>query len=278
MGAAAAEGRRRPHELTRGRLEGLAGAAHEERDVGALPAPIGVKLVEHQEAEAPRPMDEGPLVLTRQDQLEHHVVREQDVGRVDDDGLLLRLALLAGVAGEPHRWPARRIAEGQELRQLALLAVRESVHRVHDDRLDALAGAAPKHMVDDGDQIDQALPGARSRGQDIRSAGASHADRLVLVAVEPEGPADGIGVSLLNAEDAPTLVVEHVGPDELVDRPARFVCWIELDQRMRPEEPVRQALVNQRADPVVGDVQEGADVVAVLGDKLLAELEDVHGS
>ena len=59
----------------------LADAAHQQRDVGALAAPIRVQLVEDQEAQALRRRDEALLVRPREEQLEHHVVGEQDVGR-----------------------------------------------------------------------------------------------------------------------------------------------------------------------------------------------------
>jgi hypothetical protein len=59
-----------------------------------------VQLVEHQKFQPKAVIDHAPIDVleTRQDQLQHHEVGEQDVGRVVSDGLALVAALLAGVA------------------------------------------------------------------------------------------------------------------------------------------------------------------------------------
>ena len=62
--------------------EGVATAPDEHRDVGALTAAIGVQLVEHEEPEAPGGSHEFAVLAAREQQLQHHVVREQDVGRI----------------------------------------------------------------------------------------------------------------------------------------------------------------------------------------------------
>ena len=60
----------------------LAHPADEQRDVGALAAAVGVQLVEDEEAQAARPARPVRRSRPGQDQLEHHVVGEQDVRRV----------------------------------------------------------------------------------------------------------------------------------------------------------------------------------------------------
>ncbi len=123
----------------------VAQAADQHRHVRALPAAVGVQLVQRQE---PQPL-RGPnqlvaLVRTRQHQVEHHVVRQQDVRRVREDPAPLVRALLAGVAGERDRLAALGIAELQELPQLLDLGVGQRVHRVDDDRLHPGTTAAPR--------------------------------------------------------------------------------------------------------------------------------------
>ena len=78
---------------------------------GALPAPIGVQLVEHQEREPLSGPDHRPVDRAREQVLEHHVVREQDVRRVVADLVALLFGLLARVPAERHWRLALRVAE-----------------------------------------------------------------------------------------------------------------------------------------------------------------------
>ena len=96
----------------------------------------------------------------------------------------LVLRLLPGVPLERHL----RVAGAQELLQLAELAVGQGVHRVDDDRLDArLVGACGlgfEDLVDDRDDVRQALAGAGAGREDVALAGACGLDGLLLVLVK----------------------------------------------------------------------------------------------
>ena len=119
---------------------GPTGVTHppaQEGHVRALASAVGVQLVEDEEAQILGLGDELALVGPGQDQLQHHVVREQDVGRISNDRLALLVTLLAGVALESHRPLAVGVAGSEELLQLLFLAIGQGVHRVDDDRLDA---------------------------------------------------------------------------------------------------------------------------------------------
>src|SRR5690606_29788830 len=119
--------------------DALADAPDEHGHVGALPTAVRVQLVEDEEPEPLGGLHELALLGPREDELEHHVVRKQDIWRVLDDGQLLLERLLARVPLERHR---RTLEAGlEELLELALLAVREGVHRVDDDRLQAIPAA-----------------------------------------------------------------------------------------------------------------------------------------
>jgi len=147
-----------------GRADGLEGrgladvaeAADEECDVGALAAAVGVEFVEDEEAESLGGADEvGAFVRTGQDEFEHHVVGEQDVGWVGEDRAAFLRRLLAGVAGKGDRLTVLGVAELQELLEFMALRIGEGIHRVDDDRLDsgcagaARRGAFAKHGVHD---------------------------------------------------------------------------------------------------------------------------------
>ena len=82
--------------------EGVAAAADEHRDVGALAAAIGVQLVEHEKPEPLGGSHQLAVLASGEQQLQHHVVREQDVRRIASDRLALVLMqeeLLAAVVG-----------------------------------------------------------------------------------------------------------------------------------------------------------------------------------
>ena len=140
-----------------------------------------MQLVEHQEGQVLRARDEAvALAWAREHQLQHHVVRQQDVRRPGQDRVTLGTALLPGVSGKCHGGPIR----AQELLQLAPLAVRQRVHRVHDDGADPTAGAVPQHPIDDRHDIGHRLTRPRAGGQDIRLVAAAELDGLDLMAVE----------------------------------------------------------------------------------------------
>ena len=90
-------------------------AAHQQSYIRALPPPIGVQLVEHQEAQAVRGVDDLFFVWPGKQQFQHHVVGQQDVGRVEDDLLPLGLIILPGVAPEGDRGLALWKTGAQEL-------------------------------------------------------------------------------------------------------------------------------------------------------------------
>ena len=117
----------------------LAQPTHEHGDIAALPTAIGVEFVQHEELQSGSHLHELVLVRPREDQFEHHVIREQNIRGLLQDFLSGLNVILAGVAFEGHRRLARRVAVIEEFLQLALLTVGESVHRINDDRLNAFA-------------------------------------------------------------------------------------------------------------------------------------------
>src|SRR5581483_10863458 len=118
----AGERRRGADVLEPGRVTGLPDAPGEERDVRALAAAVGVQLVEDEESEPLRRLDDRAVEGPREDVLEHHVVREQDVGRRMEDLVPFLLALLPRVAPEADEVRRPRRTDGEELLELADLA------------------------------------------------------------------------------------------------------------------------------------------------------------
>ena len=123
-------------------FELLTEPAAEHGDVGTLPAAVGVEFVEDEKLEPLGRLDEPFFADPCEDQLEHDVIRENDVGRVVADLVTLLPLFLARVP--PHSYRRAILAERcslEELRQLAQLAVGQSIHGIDDDRLDAPTGA-----------------------------------------------------------------------------------------------------------------------------------------
>jgi hypothetical protein len=66
----------------------LTGPPHQHRHVGTLASPVGVEFVEHQEVQVLGGGDERSLLRPGEDQLEHDIIRQEDVRRLRDDLLL----------------------------------------------------------------------------------------------------------------------------------------------------------------------------------------------
>lgn len=82
----------------------VADPADEHRDVRALPSPVGVQLVKDEELQALCRRDQMlALLRAREHQLQHHVVGEQDVGRVRQDALTVLVPFLTRIPLEGHR-------------------------------------------------------------------------------------------------------------------------------------------------------------------------------
>jgi DNA-binding SARP family transcriptional activator len=117
------------------------------------------------------------------DELSHHVVGKQDVGRVLDDFAPVLGIVLPRVTPEGDKLSSGGKADLKELAQLVLLAVGQRVHRVDDHGLDAVAAALAEHPVHDGDDVGEALPRAGAGGDDVVVAAGGSFDGLGLVAV-----------------------------------------------------------------------------------------------
>src|SRR5450759_980201 len=101
MAKAAVSGPRIGKIVTKTQLMNTAAVtSHPTRTLGGE---VGVELVEDEEAETPGGFDELTLVGAREEQFEHHVVRQEDVRRRADDRLAVLVILLARVTGERHR-------------------------------------------------------------------------------------------------------------------------------------------------------------------------------
>ena len=196
-------------------------------------------------------------------------------GGAGDDLLALLVALLARVAPEGDGALVVRVALAEEFFQLADLAVGEGVHRVDDDRLDAAARAVAEHVVDDGDDVGEALARPGPGGEDVVLAGLRRLDGLHLVAMKPDR-AVACGLAFARPEDAPALGVKESGRHQIVDPATGLEARADLDQGLRPQQPLPDLPLNGLADALVPDPDEALDVPGVVADQVVAERKDVH--
>ncbi len=232
----AGHGRRGPNDLEGRRGARLAQAADEHPNVGPLPTTVGMELIEYQELQVAACRANQTLALARpgEDQLEHHVVGQDDVGRIGENRFPLLVGLLAGVAGVAQGSLAFGVAEVDELLQLQRLAVGQRVHWVHDQRTESVAGTVSQYPVDDWRNVGQRFARPCASRQHIVRSGAGGLDGLGLVPVEPQA-ASVIAVLRFGAEDAGAFRVQHLPLNQLVGRRARLEVGVQLDPRLGPQ-------------------------------------------
>ncbi|HRI06173.1 MAG TPA: hypothetical protein PKW35_00080 [Nannocystaceae bacterium] len=231
-----------------------------------------MQLIEHQEAQALAVADHLAieLVLPGHQQLEHHEVGQQDVGRVVGDASALLAVLLTRVTLERDGLVALDVR--YELVEFLELAVCQRVHRVDDDRPCAARGALPllgEHRAHDRDEEAERLARARACRDDVALALRGEDDGLLLVLVEGERRSVG-------AEDVGGARVEGAVRDERLEVQPALVARVDLKERVRPEAPLRVDRLDLRADVLREDRRERRSELPVLADDRVAQREDVH--
>ena len=258
-------------------LHAFADASHQQGDIGALATPVGVQFVEHQERQTAAVIDDAAIDVfeARENQLQHHEVGEQNVGRVVGDGPAFLAALLAGIALDGER----RLPDGvamQELVEFLELAVRQRVHRVDDDGARArcrvrLLGL--QDVVDDRDEERQRLARAGAGGDDVALAVVCLGDGLHLVDVEMQ--VCGLAFDLAGLEQGRACGMQATLPDQFLNGAAALVVGIDLDQRFGPVAAEGVFLLNLVCEVCGGDLREAAREGAVLVDQAISKLKDV---
>ena len=139
-------------------LEGLAETPDQHGYVCTLPTAISVKLIQHQELQIASSLYQM-FAFTRpgKNQFKHDVVGQQDIWRIAEDRIPSLFILLARVPGKTYRRIVGRKSRTEEFLHLPKLAVGQSVHRVNNNRLDAVTAPSLQDVVNDGYQVGEAL-------------------------------------------------------------------------------------------------------------------------
>ena len=240
-------------------MESVANPTHQQRDIAALTAAVGVELVQNEELEPLSRPDQVTFLEPGQYELEHHVVGEQDVRRVCDNLPLNSIRFLACVTRKPDGATPVREPVAEELLQLAVLTVGEGVHWINDDRLDTLSRAPAQHVVDDGDDVGEALAGTRTGRQDIIVSSPGNADGLLLVSVEAKGLSFAVKV-WFDPENFSAAGMQNRLVDQFIDFSAWLERRVELNQSLGPQQPRVELGLDLGVDYRVADLDETADV------------------
>jgi hypothetical protein len=131
-------------------------------------------------------------------------------------------------------------------------------------------------VVNDGDDIGEALarPGAGTK--DVVLSGPREMDGFLLVQVQIQGQTDSAGIPLVPTKNAAALGMDRATINELLDRCASLKRRIDLDQRVAPEKTRRKGLFNFLLNLRVGNADETLDILGVVANHVVAELEYLH--
>ena len=227
-------GRANAHQLVG--LQTLAQAAHQQGYVGALATTVGVQFVQDQKLQTLAMLDHSPIhvLIAGQNQLEHHEVGEQDVGRIVGYLVALSLAFLARVARYGEGGLALWITM-QELVQFFQLAVGQRIHGVDDDGARAFLRVCRfgfQNAVNDGHEERQRFAGAGSGGHDVALVFLRLGQRLQLMDIQVQVRCMAFGLS--SAEDVGAMRVQNALLRQLLDSALALVVGVDLDQRLGP--------------------------------------------
>ena len=268
-------GRANAHQLVG--LQTLAQTAHQQGYVGALASPVGVQLIQHQEFQTLAMLDHPPIhvLIAGQNQLQHHEVGQQDVGRVVGYLVALSLAFLARVARYGKGGLALWITM-QELVQLLQLAVGQGIHGVDDDgarallRIDFLGF---QNAVNDGHEERQRFAGAGSGGHHVALVFLRLGQRLQLVDIQVQ--VRRLPLGLTRTEKVCAMSVQNPLLRQLLDSALPLVVGVDLDQRLGPITATVILVLNLGKDVLGRNLGEASRKCAVFADELVAKIKDV---
>ncbi len=174
------------------------------------------------------------LLEAGKNQLRHHEVREQDVGRIVGNLLSVCSALLAGVTRHCE-WRLAIWVAMQKLVELLKLRVGKYVHRINDDPPGALLRINRfgfDDAVDDGDEKRQRFAAARASDDDETLLVLCFGQRLRLVDVKVQVCRLSFGLSCL--EDVRAIWMKHPVFCKLLNGATALVVGVDLDQWLWP--------------------------------------------
>lgn len=123
--------------------EGEAAAPDQQSNVRTLSAAVGMQFVENEEAHTLRGANQFAVLAAGEQQLQHHVVGEEEVRWITTNHLLFDNLLLTRISGKADGWLPFRLTLLKELLEFFFLTVGQGVHRIHHNGLDAPSRPIP---------------------------------------------------------------------------------------------------------------------------------------
>jgi hypothetical protein len=142
--------------------------------------------------------------------------------------------------------------------------------------LDAVAAADLKDVVDDGNEVGEALTGTSAGGQDVINTLLGAVNRLLLVPMKPEWGTQRAFNCLPTPEDLSARSMETLLVNQLIDRWPLDKGRVELNQGLRPQESAIQTRGDELFNIGVPHLQEPLYICAVVPDEVFTVLKDVH--
>ena len=252
--------------------------AHQQGNVSALAATIGVQFVQDNELKPPAILQNllVELVLPSHEQFEHHEVCEQNIGGAVADLLTILARFLSGVASKTDR-----SIVAKKLPKLLSLAVGERIHGVNDNRSRSHGGITPfgfQNCVDDGNEEAERLARTGARRHYVAFARKCDLDRLSLMPMQLQRRIGVVRYPIRRTEYGRRFGTDPGLPDKLTETPAARVVRIDLDQRRWPEASAAISLINLFPDFRRPNGDEGSRESFVLANQRSAQVEDVHGA
>jgi hypothetical protein len=126
-------------------------------------------------------------------------------------------------------------------------------------------------VVVNRDEIRQALARASSRGHDIRLAALRDLDSFLLMTIEAKRAA------VVLAKELGCTRTQNAVRGQVVEGAARFVCGVQLQNGVRPENTRGELIADEFLDLLVANSYKALDVLLVVVHNTVAERKDVHG-
>ena len=181
--------------------------------------------------------------------------------------------LLPGVPSKGYELLSVAESACKKLVEFFTLAVRQRVHRVDDNGFDAAPLPVRSTWSTAGTMYARLFP-----------------DPVPVVSTygrsppQCEWPVPGAGAAVargpsrcrsLDAEDATTIFMQNSFGDQFVDPLPRREGRIELPQRLRPQKPFGNFIIDRRRDALVGNTDEAPRVRRVVIDNMLMQVERI---
>ncbi len=227
----------------------------QQGDVRSLPAAVGVQFIEYQEPQIFEDVVPDVHIFSApgQDQLQHHVVGHQDMGRVNPHFVPRFFIFLSGIlaiadgkdiahdlsefpdlfgkafatlfeGGSRGQFPFEVVAF--VFPEFLMLRVDQGIHGINDDCLGfpGQRGFGAEDRIEDGGDVSQRFSGAGARGDDELLPFCAQRDGLFLVFVK-----------LIAIEDILQFVMQQSGLHEMLNGLSLFKGRVKLDQWVGPQ-------------------------------------------